>query len=188
MREVHEEQGTSLFEHNRKFLMRAFPSGMRVTSSNLDPTFYWRQGIQMVALNWQSWDKGMMLNEGMFAGEEGWVKKPRGFLGQSHNATDEVLRRRGLDLSIEVFAGQNIPLPIEDKHARRFHPYVKFELHVERPEERLHTDRRLDDTARHADGFKRQTKTSKGQEPDFMGEKLIFSGVNGVIEELSFLR
>ena len=35
----------------------------------------------MVALNWQSWDKGMMLNEGMFAGEQGWVLKPDGFLG-----------------------------------------------------------------------------------------------------------
>ena len=79
--EMHETQHDSQFDHNRNFLMRVFPSGLRVNSSNIDPAFSWRQGAQMVALNWQSWDKGMMLNEGMFAGEEGWVLKPEGYLG-----------------------------------------------------------------------------------------------------------
>lgn len=53
---VRESDGASLFRHNRDFLMRVYPSGSRVTSSNLDPPIYWRQGIQMVALNWQKVD------------------------------------------------------------------------------------------------------------------------------------
>lgn len=58
--EVHEKQGQELFEHNRKYLMRAYPSGFRVGSSNVDPATFWRKGIQIAALNWQNWDKGMM--------------------------------------------------------------------------------------------------------------------------------
>jgi phosphatidylinositol phospholipase C, delta len=58
--EVHEKEPTQLFEHNRKYMMRAYPSGLRIGSSNLDPAPFWRKGIQIVALNWQNWDEGMM--------------------------------------------------------------------------------------------------------------------------------
>ena len=76
--EVHKESRRALFEHNKRYLMRAYPSGMRILSSNLDPAVFWRKGIQIVALNWQNWDEGMMLNEGMFAGTGGYVLKPAG--------------------------------------------------------------------------------------------------------------
>ncbi|KAK4179789.1 PLC-like phosphodiesterase [Triangularia setosa] len=78
--EVHAKSAKELFEHNRRYLMRAYPSGLRIRSSNLDPAVFWRKGIQVVALNWQNWDEGMMLNEGMFAGTEGYVLKPEGML------------------------------------------------------------------------------------------------------------
>lgn len=60
IKEVHEKQALDLFEHNRRYLMRAYPSGFRIGSSNLDPAPFWRKGIQIVALNWQRWDEGMM--------------------------------------------------------------------------------------------------------------------------------
>lgn len=60
IKEVHEKQALDLFEHNRRYLMRAYPSGLRIGSSNLDPAPFWRKGIQIVALNWQNWDEGMM--------------------------------------------------------------------------------------------------------------------------------
>lgn len=81
VKEVHEKSAVELFNHNRSFLMRAYPSGLRIGSSNLDPAVFWRKGIQIVALNWQNWDEGMMLNEGMFAGTGGYVLKPGGKLG-----------------------------------------------------------------------------------------------------------
>lgn len=76
--EVHQKSARQLFDHNRHFLMRAYPSGLRIRSSNLDPAVFWRKGIQIVALNWQRWDQGMMLNEAMFAGTRGYVLKPEG--------------------------------------------------------------------------------------------------------------
>ena len=76
--EVHQKSAKELFNHNKHFLMRAYPSGLRIGSSNLDPAVFWRKGIQIVALNWQNWDEGMMLNEGMFAGTGGYVLKPEG--------------------------------------------------------------------------------------------------------------
>lgn len=76
--EVHAKHGPALFSHNRRFLMRAYPSGLRIGSSNLDPARFWRKGVQIVALNWQNCDEGMMLNDAMFLGTGGYVLKPEG--------------------------------------------------------------------------------------------------------------
>lgn len=74
----HEDNGKELWEHNKYFLMRTYPKGLRITSSNLNPAPFWGGGAQIVALNWQETDEGMMLNEGMFAGTGGYVLKPEG--------------------------------------------------------------------------------------------------------------
>ena len=76
--DVHKKSAADLFKHNRNYLMRTYPGGIRIDSSNFDPAGMWRKGVQIVALNWQSWDEGMMLNEGMFATTKGYVLKPEG--------------------------------------------------------------------------------------------------------------
>lgn len=76
----HEKKNSELWEHNKQYLMRAYPSGLRIGSSNLNPTVFWGSGTQIVALNWQQTDEGMMLNEGMFSGTGGYVLKPSGRL------------------------------------------------------------------------------------------------------------
>jgi len=194
--EVHQSHGPTLFSHNRHYLMRAYPSGLRVSSSNLDPSVFWRKGVQMVALNWQKWDQGMMLNEGMFAGEGGWVLKPEGYRGGDRPQRDAATSKESqasaivhktLDLIVEVCAGHAIPLPIGDESAKGFHPYVKCELHVEKPEER--TGAPIEGGGRSKDGeYKRRTKKKQGIEPDFDGERLEFIGIARVVEELSFMR
>jgi phosphatidylinositol phospholipase C, delta len=80
--DVHDKDSSALFNHNKFFMMRTYPSGLRIGSSNLDPAAFWRKGIQIVALNWQNWDEGMMLNEAMFAGTGGMVLKPEGELSK----------------------------------------------------------------------------------------------------------
>ena len=192
--ELHESQGLTLFSHNRTFLMRAFPSGMRVSSSNLDPAVFWRKGVQMVALNWQKPDEGMMLDKGMFEGSGGWVLKPKGYRGYYPGATvlsDEsqadAVQHKKLSLGIEVFAGQDIPLHTSGDKPDGFYPYVKCELHVEKPEERSGAP--IEGGGKVKEGeYKRRTKTSKGIEPDFGGEKMEFLGIPNVVEELSFVR
>lgn len=76
--DFHENNPMDLLKHNRDYLMRAYPSGLRISSSNLNPAVFWGSGTQIVALNWQQADEGMMLNEGMFAGTLGYVLKPPG--------------------------------------------------------------------------------------------------------------
>ena len=68
-----------LEKHNMRHLMRVYPSGFRVSSSNPDPLLFWRRGTQMVALNWQTYDLPMQLNDAMFAAGAdrlGYVLKP----------------------------------------------------------------------------------------------------------------
>ena len=43
-------------KHNRKHLMRVYPRITRVTSNNFNPIIFWTKDVQMVALNWQTYD------------------------------------------------------------------------------------------------------------------------------------
>ncbi|KAI1499948.1 PLC-like phosphodiesterase [Biscogniauxia marginata] len=207
--EVHENEAPRLFEHNRQYLMRTYPSGMRIGSSNLDPPVFWRKGIQIVALNWQKWDEGMMLNEGMFAGTGGYVLKPEGYRGkkvigeisesQQQGAGSEVekqpittaletpsIQHQTLDLSITVYAAQNLPLPEEDDKASGFRPYVKVEVHTEPPHSHL-TPQKEGTKAKEGE-YKAKTKSQRGLDPDFGAEPLTFVCVPGVVPELAFVR
>lgn len=186
--EVHETSPAALFKHNKHFFMRAYPKGLRVTSSNLNPAVFWRQGVQIVALNWQRWDGGMMQNEAMFAGTAGWVLKPEGYRSTSSgNTSKDAVPHHNLDLSIEFLAGQNIPLPPEEDDPKDFKPYVKVELHVEKPEEGQGEPIPGGGTSNKGD-FKKKTKTQKTPNPDFGREIIEFKSVTGVTDELTFVR
>ena len=189
--DLHQKEGAELFAHNRDFLMRAFPAGFRFDSSNLDPSVFWRRGVQMVALNWQKLDEGMMLSEGMFAGSKGWMLKPPGYRSVDPSVppeAHEAIQYRTLDLKVTIFAGQHIPIPAHQTE-KAFHPYIKCELHVERREER--TGETVEAGGRAKEGeHKVRTAHKQGDHPDFgpAGETLKFSGIQGVVEELSFIR
>ncbi|EHK41917.1 putative phospholipase C [Trichoderma atroviride IMI 206040] len=74
------EEKMQLNIHNMRYLMRVYPDGTRLTSSNFDPLAYWRRGVQMAALNWQTFDMGMQVNQAMFEGgtdSSGYVLKPQ---------------------------------------------------------------------------------------------------------------
>ncbi|KAK4661923.1 uncharacterized protein QC763_708960 [Podospora pseudopauciseta] len=202
--EVHAKSAQDLFEHNRRYLMRAYPSGLRIRSSNLDPAVFWRKGIQVVALNWQNWDEGMMLNEGMFAGTNGYVLKPEGY--RPHKSLPPTTPSAGtapqanavthytMDLAIAVLAAQDIPLPLGDTKPSGFRPYLKVEIHVEEPGERHGTtaaaSSSIPDDGKEKEGeYKAKTKSLKGTvDPDWKGQELVFKGIPGVVPELSFVR
>lgn len=186
--EVHETNPAGLFKHNKQFFMRAYPKGLRLNSSNLNPSVFWRTGVQIVALNWQRWDAGMMQNEAMFAGTPGWVLKPEGYRSNSQEVTQKTaIAHHTLDLSIEFLAGQDIPLPPEEDDPKRLKPFVKVELHVESNEER--NAERIPGAGRKSKGeHKKKTRTQRTTNPDFGRELIRFEGVRGVSEELTFVR
>ncbi|KAK5941458.1 hypothetical protein PMZ80_006737 [Knufia obscura] len=206
----HPDHGPDMFQHNQNYLVRIYPSGVRVNSSNIDPAFSWRQGAQIVALNWQSLDKGMMLSEGMFAGEEGYVLKPDGFRSANMPGHPHPVRRR-LNLTIKLLAGQNLPMPAEkDKtYADHLKPYVKFQLHVdthgppgqgktEQSDTHGSKSKYFDDKNKQSAGeekdederkLKRKTRAAKSANPDWdKSETMTWTDVPDVVEQLSFLR
>ncbi|KAL2128885.1 hypothetical protein VTI74DRAFT_8506 [Chaetomium olivicolor] len=174
-----------LLNHNREFFMRIYPKGLRVDSSNPDPSFHWRRGVQMVAMNWQKNDEGMMLNEAMFAGTNGWVLKPPELLSDSATTDMSNLRHGSLDLRITVLAGQYLPVSADRSRRasgfgvmgdRKFRPRVKVELHVEKPH------RSID--------YARETEPASTDNPDWglYAKSLDFLDVKNIVEELSFVR
>ncbi|KAI5119985.1 hypothetical protein M0805_004430 [Coniferiporia weirii] len=55
-----------LVKHNRTHVVRIYPNGTRLNSSNFEPHRYWSAGAQLVAINWQTFDLGYMINHAMF--------------------------------------------------------------------------------------------------------------------------
>ncbi|KAG2148872.1 PLC-like phosphodiesterase [Suillus clintonianus] len=107
---------SELIEHSRQRIRRIYPRGVRLSSSNLDPLKQWRNGSQMVCLNWQNFDCGMQLNEAMFVGTAGWVERPSRLIGVSV---------RTVKLTCNVFGISSLPRP---KGHTEFSPYVHAEL------------------------------------------------------------
>lgn len=68
----------ALIAHTQTQLMRTYPAGLRIDSSNFNPVFFWAFGIQLVALNYQTDDLPLAINTGMFEenGSCGYVLKP----------------------------------------------------------------------------------------------------------------
>ena len=128
----------------------------------------------------------------MFAGTKGWVLKPPEYRGTAWFAKEPSLKgldnigdthRRTLNLSVEVYAGQAIPLPTGHAHAKGFRPYVSCQLHS------IHAKDKDQDTSNGGSPkYKQRTKTSSGTDPDFGGQVLQFPSAPGILEELSFLR
>lgn len=115
--------------HNRGHLTRAYPKGSRVSSSNFVPHHMWAAGVQLVALNWQTFgmlallclypllqlidpfstDVGMELNSAMFsrAGRSGYILKPD-LLRKKGLEKDKVAMLRSEKYKIEVEVSLNL--------------------------------------------------------------------------------
>ncbi|KAK8142188.1 hypothetical protein G3M48_009210 [Beauveria asiatica] len=190
----HAENSAKLFEHNRDYMLRAYPSGFRVGSSNLNPPPFWGAGAQIVALNWQQTDEGMMLNQGMFGGTNGYILKPQGYRPNiASKQTPNTIIRKTLSLSVTFLAAQSIPSPDGDTSDSGFHPYVKMELHVDgNPSHDLASlsQRGLANQGHERDGdYKAHTKSHRGgADVDFRGQVLSFQGIPNIVEGLTFVR
>ena len=71
-------QAVEFVDYNKKQFSRLYPKGSRVDSSNYMPQIFWNSGCQMVALNFQTADLPMQLNQGKFEynGGCGYLLKP----------------------------------------------------------------------------------------------------------------
>ncbi|KAG1665244.1 1-phosphatidylinositol 4,5-bisphosphate phosphodiesterase epsilon-1 [Nymphon striatum] len=98
-------------------LIRTYPAGIRIDSSNFNPIMFWAFGLQMVALNYQTEDTALHINTAMFEqnGCCGYVLKPRVMWDHTHmmyrrfNPWDkEFDGLHTINLSITVISGQYV--------------------------------------------------------------------------------
>ncbi|KAH7033394.1 phosphatidylinositol-specific phospholipase C [Microdochium trichocladiopsis] len=131
------ESKAALQRHNMRFMMRVYPQFNRVSSNNFNPLMYWRKGVQMAALNWQTFDRGMQLNQAMFDGgtdQSGYVLKPspmREFrILHSPLPPDAVgkLERANMTFTISVISAQQLMRPASLPQNRTMDPYVEVEI------------------------------------------------------------
>jgi hypothetical protein len=82
---------------HRHRLVRVYPQASRIHSTNYDPMPFWLAGVQMVALNYQTLDKHVLVNEGLFSNENGrcgYVLKPAGVRSSSSTSRQKAVRTR----------------------------------------------------------------------------------------------
>jgi hypothetical protein len=188
---LYKDDPEGLFNHNKAYMMRAYPKGIRISSSNLDPSHFWRAGVQMVALNWQKIDKGMMLQEAMFQATGGWAEKPKAFLSNAtYNDSRSHFSGAGKSwLRITMLAAQNIPLPHDVEAEDKLKPFIKCEVHVDYPELSKLTSVSKGFGKDGSSKYKLKTSAAKGRHPQFDQLKpLEFKDLPPLVPELSFVR
>uniref|UniRef100_A0A8C4F0L0 1-phosphatidylinositol 4,5-bisphosphate phosphodiesterase gamma n=1 Tax=Dicentrarchus labrax TaxID=13489 RepID=A0A8C4F0L0_DICLA len=108
---VNKIKGKKFLQYNRLQLSRIYPRGQRLDSSNYDPLPMWLCGSQLVALNFQTADKPMQMNQALFMlnGRSGYVLQPPIMRDDSFDPFDRHTLR-GLE---QVLGARHLP-----KHGR----------------------------------------------------------------------
>ncbi|KAK4502699.1 hypothetical protein PRZ48_006125 [Zasmidium cellare] len=111
-------------QHNSQHLMRVYPKGTRISSKNLNPVPFWGVGAQISALNWQTFDHSMQLNEALFAGSDGYVLKPAALRA---GGSGRLSTGKKTKLSLHVAGATDLAIP-QDREAEEIRPYVTCTL------------------------------------------------------------
>jgi phosphatidylinositol phospholipase C delta len=122
--EFYKKHRTDFIALNTRMLSRIYPKGTRVDSSNYDPTLGWSMGAQVVALNYQTWDTPMRLNDGLFMQNQrcGYVLKPRYLIDPN------VSKESHYQLTVRVLLGAQLPKPNNAKKGEIIDPYVHLRI------------------------------------------------------------
>ncbi|KAB5563026.1 phosphatidylinositol-specific phospholipase C [Coniochaeta sp. 2T2.1] len=187
------ERKRALFRHNMRYMMRVYPDATRLTSSNFNPLLYWKRGVQMAALNWQTFDLGMQINQAMFecgTDQTGYVLKSKGLReiqmipnGPVDHAN--VRERKNVKLSIEVISAQQLLRPFNLEGRRTLDPYVEVEIFL--PDDKQHKAEVANGQKEYP--LKLHTKIVRGNgfNPSF-GDKLEFPDLQTKYPDLIFVR
>ncbi|KAK1337741.1 hypothetical protein QTO34_002374 [Cnephaeus nilssonii] len=110
---VNKAKGKKFLQYNRLQLSRIYPKGQRLDSSNYDPLPMWICGSQLVALNFQTPDKPMQMNQALFmtGGHCGYVLQPSTMRDEAFDPFDKS-SLRGLEpcaICIEVLGARHLP-------------------------------------------------------------------------------
>ncbi|KAL3680533.1 hypothetical protein R1sor_023489 [Riccia sorocarpa] len=136
LEKVAEENPFALIKFTEKNLLRIYPYGLRLNSSNYNPLLAWSHGAQMVAFNMQGYGKPLWLVHGFFRqnGGCGYVKKPD-FLFPSKNSGREfdprVPQARKVTLKVKAIMGLGWKEKFDKRYFDQFSPpdfYLKLAI------------------------------------------------------------
>ncbi|KAI9872071.1 MAG: Phospholipase C [Pleopsidium flavum] len=128
---------SQLEKHNQRYMMRVYPSAFRLRSSNFDPLAFWKRGVQMVALNWQTYDLGMQMNDAMFAAgsdRTGYVLKPKELrksipsLTSAPGPSSDKVEKKLVKFSVEMISAQQLPRSRGMGAEESLDPYIEIEM------------------------------------------------------------
>ncbi|KAL6247726.1 hypothetical protein RBB50_005074 [Rhinocladiella similis] len=132
----HTPEDKAMFEdHNLEYLCRVYPKNLRLQSSNFDPNTFWRRGVQMVALNWQTFDAHMQMNQAMFAAgtdaygyvlKPEYLRKPRTKHGDFEHRVK--LPRYKMKFSVQVVSAQQLPRPPNMSRETPLNPFIEVQM------------------------------------------------------------
>ncbi|XP_070797803.1 1-phosphatidylinositol 4,5-bisphosphate phosphodiesterase gamma-1 [Pituophis catenifer annectens] len=110
---VNKIKGKKFLQYNRLQLSRIYPKGQRLDSSNYDPLPMWICGSQLVALNFQTPDKPMQMNQALFVsgGQSGFALQPANMRDDIFDPFDKNTLRGmvPLSISIEILGARHLP-------------------------------------------------------------------------------
>ncbi|XP_072412440.1 1-phosphatidylinositol 4,5-bisphosphate phosphodiesterase gamma-1 [Chiloscyllium punctatum] len=125
---VNRVKGKKFLQYNRLQLSRIYPKGQRLDSSNYDPLPMWICGSQLVALNFQTPDKPMQMNQSLFMlnGRCGYVLQPSIMRDDQFDPFDKhsVRPTESLIIQLQVLGARHLP-----KNGRGItSPFVEVEV------------------------------------------------------------
>lgn len=117
--------GKEIVRFTQRNMLRVYPKGVRINSSNYNPLIGWMHGAQMVAFNMQGYGRSLWVMHGMFKanGGCGYVKKPDFLLKFGEN--NEVFDPKAIlpvktTLKVTVYRGEGW---YSDFHPTHFDAY-----------------------------------------------------------------
>lgn len=125
-----------MLKYHQKQFTRVYPKGLRAKSSNFDPIKFWNSGVQMTALNYQTPDRAMQINQAKFRQNNcsGYVLRPD-FMFNSENPEQSIRfdpydLRMPLDcatirLSLTIVSGRHLGRNTDKGYVS---PYVEIEI------------------------------------------------------------
>ncbi|KAI7741213.1 hypothetical protein M8C21_031394 [Ambrosia artemisiifolia] len=119
--------GQDVVRFTQKNILRIYPKGTRITSSNYKPLIGWLHGAQMVAFNMQGYGRSLWLMHGMFRanGGCGYVKKPDflmrcGPKNEVFNPKEKLVPKTSL--KVKIYMGDGWHLDFKKTHFDKYSP------------------------------------------------------------------
>ncbi|KAL3611264.1 hypothetical protein D5086_002284 [Populus alba] len=144
-----ENHGTDVIRFTQRNLLRVYPKGTRITSSNYNPFVGWAHGAQMVAFNMQGYGKHLWVMQGMFKanGGCGYVKKPDFLL--SNEVFDPSVRLPVKKiLKVTIYMGEGWDLDFRRTHFDMYSPpdfFVKVGIAGVPADKAMHKTKAIED-------------------------------------------